>query len=256
MIKNRYNFESMEFIPDYNNLLQVLNNEKPDRLPLYEHHIDAPFISKVLGQDLSPVGLTFSELKEYYGIILQFWRDMTYDGFDFEAAVCDILPGHGAIFGGMDGPIQTREDFNNYPWEEIPHLFWKAYTPHFEAIKINMQKGMKAYGGCGYGIFEASQDLVGYENLCLMQCLDPDLFADLFNRIGDVWVELWRGVIEKYSDMYVFLGWVMILDTKHQRSLPRISYANIFFPNTKKSLIWFMNQERNFSFTHVVRFSL
>jgi len=63
---------------------------------------------------------------------------------------------------------------------------------------------MKAYGGCGYGIFEASQDLVGYENLCLMQCLDPELFADLFNRIGDLWAELWAGVIRKYSDLYVF----------------------------------------------------
>jgi uroporphyrinogen decarboxylase len=34
---------------------------------------------------------------------------------------------------------------------------------------------MKAYGGCGYGIFEASQDLVGYEPLCIMQCIDPDV---------------------------------------------------------------------------------
>lgn len=194
----------MEFTPDYNNLLQVLNNERPDRLPLYEHHIDAPFISKVLGQDLSPQGLTFRELKDYYRIIIQFWKDMTYDGFDFEAAVCDILPGHGAIYGGMAGPIQTREDFNNYPWKEIPYLFRESYTPHFEAIKLNLPPGMKAYGGCGYGIFEASQDLVGYENLCLMQCLDPELFADLFKRIGDLWVELWAGVIEKYSDMYVF----------------------------------------------------
>ena len=50
---------------------------------------------------------------------------------------------------------------------------------------------MKAFGGCGYGIFEASQDLVGYEPLCMMQCIDPDLFADLFLKIGDLWCELW-----------------------------------------------------------------
>lgn len=45
---------------------------------------------------------------------------MTYDGFDFEAAICDILPGHGAIMGGMQGLVQTRDDFEKYPWKDIP----------------------------------------------------------------------------------------------------------------------------------------
>jgi uroporphyrinogen decarboxylase len=63
---------------------------------------------------------------------------------------------------------------------------------------------MKAYGGCGYGIFEACQDLVGFEYLCLMQCLDPELFRDLFNRIGDLWMTLWSAMIERYSDIFVF----------------------------------------------------
>ena len=62
----------------------------------------------------------------------------------------------------------------------------------------------RQYGGCGYGIFEASQDLVGFEPLCVMQCLDPELFRDLFVRIGDLWVELWKWVIAEYDDLYVF----------------------------------------------------
>jgi len=63
---------------------------------------------------------------------------------------------------------------------------------------------MKAYGGCGYGIFEASQDLVGYEPLCVMQCLDPEMFRDLFVRIGDLWVELWKWVINNYPDLLLY----------------------------------------------------
>lgn len=106
--------------------------------------------------------------------------------------------------GGMKGPIQTRDDFDQYPWNEIPIIFKKEYTPHFEAIRKTLPRGMKAYGGCGYGIFEASQDLVGYEPLCVMQCLDPDLFRDLFVRIGDLWIELWSWVINNYSDLFVF----------------------------------------------------
>jgi uroporphyrinogen decarboxylase len=63
---------------------------------------------------------------------------------------------------------------------------------------------MKAWGGCGYGIFEGSQDLVGFEWLCTMQCMDPDLFRDLFVRIGDLWVELWTWLIQNYHDIFVF----------------------------------------------------
>jgi hypothetical protein len=192
------------FQPDYRNILKVLYNEKPLRLPSYEHHIDAPFISKVLGENISLQGLKNHELEGYYRKVIGFWKDMTYDAFDFEAAICDILPGHGAILGGMAGPIQTREDFDSYPWEEVQKIFWETYTPHFEAIRKTLPPGMKAYGGCGYGIFEASQDLVGYEYLCMMQCMDPDLFGDIFKKIGDLWETLWQGVIEKYSDIFVF----------------------------------------------------
>lgn len=195
---------NIAFDPDYTNLLQVLSNKKPERLPLYEHHIDAPFISRALGEEMNPRGLNSNELEDYYRKIIGFWKDMTYDGFDFEAAICDILPGHGAIMGGMAGPIQTRDDFNRYPWEEIPIIFRNIYTPHFEAIRKTLPRGMKAWGGCGYGIFEASQDLVGFEPLCIMQCLDPDLFGDLFVKIGDLWVVLWEWVIKYYPDIFVF----------------------------------------------------
>ena len=195
---------TQEFIPDSENLLQVLYNRRPLRLPVYEHHIDAPFISKVIGENLDPAGIKSNELTGYYQKVIGFWKDMTYDGFDYEAAICDILPGHGAIMGGMLGPIQTRDDFNKYPWKEIPLMFKESYTPHFEAIRKTIPPGMKAFGGCGYGIFEASRDLVGYEPLCIMQCMDPDLFRDLFIKVGDLWVELWSWVIKNYSDIYVF----------------------------------------------------
>lgn len=193
-----------DFIPDYTNLLQAVSNIRPVRLPVYEHHIDTPFISKILGENLDPSGLKPSELTDHYRKVIGFWKDMTYDGFDFEAAICDILPGHGAIMGGMQGPVQTRDDFEKYPWKDIPKIFRETYKPHFEAIRKTLPAGMKAFGGCGYGIFEASRDIVGYEPLCIMQCMDPEFFRDLFIKIGDLWVELWSWVIKNYSDIYVF----------------------------------------------------
>lgn len=219
------------FQPDYTNLLDVLNNVKPKRLPLYEHHIDTPFISKVLGKNLSVSGLDFKDLKEYYTKITGFWKSMTYDAFDYEAAICDIFPGHGAIMGGIPGPIQTRTDFEKYPFDDIPRIFWETYTPHLEAIREVMPEGMKAYGGCGYGIFESSQDLVGYEYLAVLQYLDPDLFSDLFVRIGDLYVELWMEMTKRYGDLFVFhrmgddlgfkSGTLLEHDTIRQHILPQ-----------------------------------
>jgi uroporphyrinogen decarboxylase len=192
------------FQPDYRNLLSVLHNERPKRLPVYEHHIDVPFISKFMGEDIGLQNNNSADLENYYRKITGFWKGMTYDAFDYEAAICDIFPDHGAIMGGRPGPIQTRDDFNKYPFDELPGIFWETYTPHLEAIRKILPPGMKAFGGCGYGIFESSQDLVGYEYLCTMQYLDPDLFRDIFKKIGDLYAELWTEMVKRYDDIFVF----------------------------------------------------
>jgi uroporphyrinogen decarboxylase len=129
---------------------------------------------------------------------------MTYDAVDYEAAICDIYPDHGAIMGGRPGPVQTRDDFNRYPFDEIPGIFWKTYKPHLDALRDVMPEGMKAYGGCGYGIFESAEDLVGFEQLCVMEFMDPELFSALFRKIGDLYVKLWTEMIQNYSDLFVF----------------------------------------------------
>ncbi len=181
-----------EFIPDYSNILKVLYNNKPPRLPLYEHSIDPQVMSKITNQSFDLSGTTEADYRDYYAKIINFWRSMTYDAFAYEASVCDCFPGHGAIRGGK-GPIQSREDFEKYPFKDIPAIFRQTHAPHFEAIRTALPAGMKAYGGCGYGIFEASEDLVGFESLCLMQFEDPQLFTDLYRRIGDLYEELWSG---------------------------------------------------------------
>ena len=222
-----------EFYPDYNNVLQVLNNQRPRRLPLYEHHIDLPFISKATGR---PTELQVSKREDYvahYRDVIGFWERMTYDAFDFEAAICDIFPGHGAILGGK-GPIQTRDDFNKYPFDELPAIFWSTYEPQLEAIREALPPGMKAYGGCGYGIFESSQDLVGFESLCLMQSDDPELFADLFRKIGDLYVTLWSKMIRDYSDIFVFFRMGDDLGYKTSTMLAPATIRQFIMPQYKR----------------------
>lgn len=222
-----------DFHPDCSNLLQVLNNEKPRRLPLYEHHIDLPFISKATGRRMELPDNKKRDYVAHFRDVIGFWRKMTYDAFDYEAAICDIFPGHGAILGGK-GPIQTRDDFSRYPFNELPAIFWNTYEPHLESIREALPPGMKAYGGCGYGIFESSQDLVGFESLCLMQYDDPELFEDIFRTIGDLYVTLWSKMIRNYSDIFVFFRMGDDLGYKTSTMLAPTTIRRFIIPQYKR----------------------
>lgn len=191
--------------PDYRHMHDAAWNRKPARLPLYEHHIAPEIMAQVLQTDMAFPGETARDYQEYYTKLCRFWREMTYDTVSFEAGICDVLPEHGAIFGGRPGPVQNRADFNAYPFNEIPRLFWQRWTPHLAALSQTLHPGMKLAGGCGYGVFEIAEDLVGYENLCLLQYDDPELFGDLFVKIGDVMLALWTELIRRHGDLFVVL---------------------------------------------------
>lgn len=192
----------MKFEPDYRHIIDAASNKKPTRLPLYEHGIDLSFIANVLDEDIEPQSNDKKDLCCSYTKQCQFWREMTYDTISFEAQICPILPDHGAIYGGRPGPIQNRDDFRKYPFDEIPEIFWDYWTPHFEAMKEVIPPGMKAIGGCGYGVFEISEDLVGYEPLCILMYDDPDLFSDLYVKIGDLMTKLWAKLLDLYGNLF------------------------------------------------------
>jgi uroporphyrinogen decarboxylase len=125
---------------------------------------------------------------------------MTYDTISFEVGLADLLPDHGAILGGRSGPIQNRADFDRYPWDEVPEIYWKTADPLFTALIKNLPPGMKALGGVGYGVFEISEDLVGYQYLAYMKQDDPELFSDLYKRIGDLMTTVWSRFLSTHAD--------------------------------------------------------
>jgi uroporphyrinogen decarboxylase len=190
-------------------------------------------MSKITNHSYILAGNSAADYRDYYARIIKFWQNMTYDAFAYEASVCDCFPGHGAIRGGR-GPIQSRDDFEKYPFRDIPAIFRQAHALHFDAIRAALPAGMKAYGGCGYGIFEASEDLVGFESLCIMQFEDPRLFADLYQRIGDLYVELWTWVIEHYQDIFVFFRMGDDLGYKASTLMSPATYRQHVFPQYKR----------------------
>jgi uroporphyrinogen decarboxylase len=191
------------FQPDYQMLVAAAWNRKPARLPLYEHIIAAEVMERLMGVSFATLhNGTGTDLDTYFHHHCRFFREMTYDTVSYEVCVTDLLPGGGALLGEREGVIQTRADFEAYPWDEFPAIYWEYAAPRFDALAAAMPAGMKAVGGIGNGVFEISQDLVGFSQLCYMQADDPELFGDLYLQIGRMLAGLWHTFLQRYRDCY------------------------------------------------------
>ena len=193
-----------DFQPDYRHFAAVMRNERPARLPIYEHIITPEVMEEILGERFAEaLDGQAEDLGDYFEPYCRFFREMTYDTVSFEVCITPMLPDHGAINGGRPGPIQSRDDFERFPWQEIPRIYWDYASPRFDALVAALPEGMKAVGGVGNGLFEISEDLVGLEWLPFMQVDDPPLYADLFARIGDLMLDIWRTFLSRYADAFV-----------------------------------------------------
>lgn len=193
----------MEFKNDYRCMLDVLNNRRPARLPIYEHIINPGFMEKILHIPLEALAAgDAADRDEFFRHYCGFWKDMTYDTVSYEVCITEILPDNGALFGGKPGPIQSRADFERYPWDELPERFWREAEPRFRALIKHLPPGMKALGGVGNGVFEVSEDLVGFEYLAYMSTDDPELLADVYRKIGDLMLNLWTTFLERYGEYF------------------------------------------------------
>jgi uroporphyrinogen decarboxylase len=191
------------FEPDYHYMLDVLANRRPARLPIYEHIISPVIMERVQGTTFAALEeAEGDDLCKFFTEFCRFFRDMTYDTVSYEVCVVDILPEHGAILGGRPGPIQSRADFERYPWDELPELFWRRAEPRFAMLGKCLPPGMKAIGGVGNGVFEISEDLVGFEYLSYLRADDPELFAEVYQRIGNLMVALWTRLLERFGDHF------------------------------------------------------
>ena len=110
----------MTFQPDYRNIALAAANRRPPRLPFYEHLINVDSMENILDKP--------------FEIHNGFFLTHEYDTVSYEFCVTTILPGGGALLGERSGPIQTRTDFEAYPWDELPDIFWSRAEREFKAL--------------------------------------------------------------------------------------------------------------------------
>lgn len=193
----------MDFQPDYRHFAAVMRNERPARLPFYDHYFAPNVVEAITGVPYADLlGGDAADRAEYFRRYIDFLRAMTFDVVIWEVCSGDTLPSPSALYGGQ-GPIQTRADLEAYPWGELAALYWRHAAPYFDALRATLPPGMKAVGGVGNGVFELAETLVGLEYLPFIQTDDPELYDALFARIGDYLVELWSEFLPRYGDCFV-----------------------------------------------------
>lgn len=191
------------FTPDYQRLVAAAKNENQDWIPLYEHIICDEMIEAVMNRQISELwNGDASDRNEYFRIYCEFFKKMGYDTVSFEGTIGETMPGSGALGRHMPGVIKDRADFDAYPWDKLPDLYFEKYTPYFKALRENLPEGMKAVGGVGNGIFECVQDLVGFEDLCYMKVDDPELYEDMFRKVGENNLAIWKRFLAEFGDIY------------------------------------------------------
>lgn len=193
----------MSFQPNYQNIIDAVCNRKPVRLPLYEHFISIETMESVLDMKLSHLLQGDQKDREkFFKNFCHFFKEMTYDTVSYEVGITSIIPDGGALMGGKAGPIQCKKDYEAYPWDELPRLYWEHATPLFDTLVSQLPKGMKAIGGIGNGVFELLQDLVGMEYLGFLMVDEPETFEKVFIRIGDLMVTIWSEFMIRYREHF------------------------------------------------------
>jgi uroporphyrinogen decarboxylase len=190
----------MSFKPDDRNVEAAARNQVPARLPLYGHLISVGKMEQILGE---PFGHLYESDKDtFFRQYCRFFKEMGYDTVSFEGCISAVLPGGGALGSHKKGVIQSWEDYEKYPWDQIETLYFQCFQEDFKALRHNMPEGMKAIGGVGNGLFECVQDLVGYMDLCYLREDEPVLFEQLFIRMGKVQLRIWKRFLREYGDIY------------------------------------------------------
>ena len=224
-----------DFIPNYNHIVKAARNIQPDRMPLYEHIISEAIMEKITGKKFAALrdGCK-NDKREYFRHYNGFFKAMGYDTVSFERCIGPIMPGSGALGSHKPGAIKTREDFEKYPWDEVPCLFFELYYEDFSILTEMMPEGMKAIGGPGNGVFECVQDIVGYMDLCFIKADDPELYADLFNAVGSIMYRIWERFLKDFGDVYAVCRFGDDLGFKTTTLIPPEDIKKFIIPQYKK----------------------
>jgi uroporphyrinogen decarboxylase len=182
--------------PDFENVLEVLRCEVPERPTLMELFMNGPLYRKVIGAEKTAEIEAQSVLPVDLLLRIHGFRNLGYDYASVAASDFRLRKGEheskhtrslnaGAL-------ISDRASFERYDWLEPQD----CPSDRLERVKDDLPEGMKLIVIGPGGVLENVIQLVGYENLCLMVFDDPDLVEELFAAVGERLVRYYRDAVQ------------------------------------------------------------
>ena len=205
----------MDMKPDFERLRKAANHEEPDRVPLCEALIDYAIQSQFLGRTV-----TSDDLESQ----VTFWAEAGYDYLPLTVGM--MQPGKVTRDSTIskvirevmlrDSPdadreeawnleltsfIETREDFEKFPWDVAAELDFSA----IEKAAALLPDGMKVIALSGK-IFTLTWMLMGFNHFSMSLILDESLVADVFRKVAEI---QFKGLERILKMPYVGAIWVV-----------------------------------------------
>lgn len=217
--------------PDFEYLVKTLKREKTDRPVLFEFIVNHGICMQAAPQikDPQPGSLDF------FRMLIQAFKNLGYDYapvytwqtdiFSFEKGAFENLASRSQNQGAL---ITDWKSYELYPWREVKNSNFEIYLQ----LAGYLPDGMKLLACSNGGILENATDLVGYEHLCMMYLLEPDLTKEIFEQIGKRLLEFFTIVSSMES-----VGVCVVNDDwgfKTQTMFPPEMMQEYVFPFTRK----------------------
>jgi uroporphyrinogen decarboxylase len=201
--------------PDVERFKAVLRREKPDRIPLVELMIDDTVLKALAGRPLAPLmhDPTVDQLREWASDRIALWHRLGYDYFRLRAEIPFAVHWHKAQSAEIgdsaqitwvdesSGPIQTREDFEQFPWPTDQTIDMSSSEVAIELLP----EGMDAIGFSG-GVLEWASELLGLQNFAIALYDEPQLVKDVVGRVGEIIFAAFRRFCEMDRVFAIWLG--------------------------------------------------
>jgi uroporphyrinogen decarboxylase len=158
-------------------------------------------------------------INKYYGS--NEWRKKIIPYMDFPLH-CDTIQespidtiyakdGYGALWRmdrrpwHLEQPPLLEPSFKNYKFASVAQFTDPIYKAKEEAIrKIKENPGSFHVINMGWGIFEQSWRIRGFENALMDSALEPEFYKELLGRITEIYIEMVKACKDVPADAFLF----------------------------------------------------
>ena len=242
-------------VPDFENLLAILQRKSPDRPTLFEFYFNERIYSRVIP------GPTPTDREAWLRRFIHTFYRLGYDfatillpGFQFSDP--DLRETKKTFSLNEGAVIRNQKEFEAYDWPDPEEADYDL----LERLSEDIPNGMKLIPYSPDGVLENVIRLMGFDTLCFCLRDHPQLVEDVFEQVGSRLVRYYKKAVQHdcvgaclanddwgfisntfiSTDAlrrYVFPWYKQIVDISHAAGKPVILHSCGYFENIVDDII-------------------